>query len=95
MLNGKICGYCYNARLEPECTDLSDDNDFSSACIGESSKGFRFMLSSGCGRPVRIELEYWSDSLHMWLTVGHYYPKFCPECGRKLDEYESRRFNCI
>jgi hypothetical protein len=45
------------------------------------------MISSGYGEPVRMEIDHWYEHLREWRTVGKYYPKYCPECGRKLDEY--------
>lgn len=79
------CSMCLNARLDDE---LTDNNDFSSSTIEyNKSNNFRMMLSSGAGKPLRIEAELWSSSVKRWITVGQYYPKFCPECGRKITEY--------
>lgn len=84
-----FCGNCFNARIDPD-EELTDDNDFSSSTV-EYNKydNFRMMLSSGAGKPLRIEAEQWSPSVQRWITVGQYYPKFCPECGRKITEYEN------
>ena len=92
----KYCKYCFNARIykptdeeriDPFNTELTDENDSSSCGVGNCVKELRFMVSSGYGEPVRIELDRWSEGLRQWVTVGKYYPKYCPECGRKLDEY--------
>ena len=83
--NIKYCNFCCNSRVEPE---LDDNNDFSSFSIGRSAPLSRLMLSSCCGKPVRFEVEYWSKDHEQWFECGCYYPKYCPECGRKLDEYE-------
>lgn len=91
------CKYCFNARvykptdeelMDPFATELTDDNDFSSCGVGESSMGTRFMISSGNGEPVRLEIDKFFEDYQEWYTVGKYYPKYCPECGRRLDEYE-------
>ena len=91
------CKYCFNARvykpteeelMDPFATELTDDNDSSSCGVGKSSGGTRFMISSGCGEPVRIEIDKFLELRQEWVTVGKYYPKYCPECGRRLDEYE-------
>lgn len=96
----KYCKYCFNARIykptdeelmDPYATELTDENDSSSCGVGECAKELRFMISSGYGEPVRIELDRWSENLKQWVTVGKYYPKYCPECGRKLDEYEKAK----
>ena len=96
------CKYCFNARvykpteeelMDPSATELTDENDSSSCGVGFSSTNVRFMISSGHGEPVRIEIDRWSDTLREWTTVGKYYPKYCPECGRRLDEYQQDNNN--
>lgn len=90
------CKYCFNARIyepteedmmNPFNTELTDENDSSSCGVGHACSDHRWMISSGYGEPVRIEMDCWNKSRHEWVTVGKYYPKYCPECGRKLDEY--------
>jgi hypothetical protein len=91
------CKYCFNARvyeptdeevMSPYAIHLTDDNDSSSHSIGVYEKEKRFMISSGNGEPVRIEFEYWEPQWRQWLPIGKYYPKYCPECGRRLNEYD-------
>lgn len=91
------CKYCFNARvyepteeerMDPFATELTDENDSSSCCVGRASTDFRFMLSSGYGEPLRIEMDKWNNQREEWVTVGKYYPKYCPECGRRLNEYD-------
>ncbi len=92
------CKFCFNARvyrptdeemIDPFSTELTDDNDSSSHGVGQCySKERRFMINSGNGKPVNIEFEEWSFKAERWITVGRYYPKFCPECGRRLNEYD-------
>ena len=91
------CKYCFNARvykpteeemMDPYYTELTDENDSSSCGVGKSSMGTRFMISSGYGEPVRIEIDKFLELRQEWVTVGKYYPKYCPECGRRLDEYD-------
>ena len=97
------CKYCFNARIyrpteeelmDPFNTELTDENDFSSCGVGHChSKERRFMINSGNGRPVNIEFELLDNKTKEWYTVGKYYPKYCPECGRRLDEYEVSKEN--
>ena len=95
------CSFCYNAHVwAKELHDeedyfyegLHDDNDMSAATIGNVTNGFQIFLNSGGGEAVNIELCQWKENGYRgqpgWSTVGIYYPKFCPECGRKLVEYE-------
>lgn len=79
-----FCDFCFNARLDD---DLTDDNDYSAITIGYNSNGYRLMFCSGWGIPPRIEAEKWSDKA-CWTKTNQYFPKFCPECGRKITEYE-------
>lgn len=95
----EYCKYCFNARvyepseeemMDPFNTELTDENDSSSHGVGRcAGTTRRFMISSGYGRPLRIEMDQWLEARQEWLTVGEYLPKYCPECGRRLDEYES------
>ena len=92
------CKYCFNARvyqpteemmMDPFNTELTDENDSSSCGVGHCCTDIRFMISSGHGDPVRIEIDKFYDELQEWHTIGKYYPKYCPECGRRLNEYEN------
>lgn len=80
------CGYCDSAKVNPE---LSDDNDYSAMCIGKCYDGYRLMLCSGWGRPTRIEVEKWDND--EWRRIGEYLPKYCPECGREIFEYNQSK----
>ena len=79
------CYMCNNARLNDE---LDDDNDFGSFTIGNSVERYRIMLSTGWGKPLRIEVHKWVGKVGRWCTVAIYYPKYCPNCGREIKEYE-------
>ncbi len=81
----EACRMCYNARLDDE---LTDENDFSAISIGSFTKGYRMMLCSGGGRPLRIEIEKW-DEKSGWRKIGEYTPQYCPNCGRKIKEYNN------
>ena len=84
----KTCDFCTNGRTHE---DLTDDNDYGSIVINgyrTEDKGYRLMLTYGWGKPLRIETDVWNDKRQEWsLHVLQYYPKFCPECGRRLSEY--------
>ena len=82
------CGKCFNARFDDE---LTDENDFGSYTIGESEKGYRMTYNSGYGKPPRIEFDVWNESCRRWDTVGVYFPKCCPDCGREITEYDEKR----
>ena len=90
----KYCRFCFNARVYQEPEDdwfsdpLTDDNDSCSITVGRAADNRRIMISSGHGEPTRIEFDEWSNDCERWFTYAKYYPKYCPECGRKIDEYE-------
>ena len=95
----KYCKYCFNARVweptdeeifNPYVTYLTDENDGSACGVGTRTNEHDMMICSGMGRPVRIEFRQWYDAGKYWITVGEYLPKFCPECGRRLDEYDNK-----
>ena len=35
---------------------------------------------------ARIEVEKWDDKIG-WHKIGEYEPNYCPNCGRKIIEY--------
>ena len=78
----QACGMCINEYTDPE---LNSDNDLSYISIREHEKGYRALLRSGDGRPTAILFEKWTDGAG-WTTIGHYQPKYCPNCGRELKE---------
>lgn len=94
------CNFCYNAHVwakEPKTEEdyfdegLNDNNDFGSSTVGDScslpnGSPHQLYLNSGGGRATNLEVCEWYNG--RWHTVGIYYPKFCPECGRPLSEYE-------
>ena len=80
----KGCHFCSNAHVDGY---LNHDTDFFSATMGHADKGFQIMLNSGNHRPNHIEFNQWNEEVKRWITVGIYYPKFCPECGRELSVY--------
>lgn len=94
MASIKYCEMCFDARLcqmicdkeEEECT-LTDENDLSYISIGEMSKEHSMFIASGGGRPVRLIVQKVDEVKAENMLVGIYYPKYCPNCGRKLTEY--------
>lgn len=78
------CRCCLNARVYPG-EGLDDSNDFSSHAVGDWSLGYSMMINAGHGEPVNMEYRKWNGT--QWETVGVYKPKYCPECGRRLNEY--------
>ena len=90
------CHFCYNAHVwakeahtEEDYFDggLHDGNDFSSCSIGTSNSKYQIHFNSGHGAACNIEVRRWNENTG-WVGVAKYFPKYCPECGRKLDEYE-------
>ena len=93
------CHFCYNAHVwanEPKTEEdyydsgLDDSNDFSSATVGMTCSlperyRHQMYLNSGGGKAMNLEVCEWYNG--RWHTIRVYYPKFCPECGRELNEY--------
>ena len=88
MARKKACDFCNNALLDDE---LTHDTDYACRTIGDMPKRTRLMLCTGWRKPLRIEFEVFNDQYGMWSTGGIYYPKYCPECGRKIYEYETTK----
>lgn len=79
------CCMCLNARV---VDGLTDHNDFSSIGIGKSCKGYSMFINAGNGVPVNIEVMAWNEKVQRNVTVAKYFPKYCPNCGRLLNEYQ-------
>ena len=93
------CKFCFNARIyEPTDEEdyyhpLDDSNDGSYHGVGDAqdtAHNYRIMIASGGGESLRVECDWWFDKRKEWVNVSRYYPKYCPECGRRLDEYEKK-----
>ena len=78
------CSGCYNSRFD---YNLTDENDYLISSIGDSEDNYRMLYCSGNGQPPRILFDKWSEERKQWVTVGEYFPKHCPECGRGITEY--------
>lgn len=88
------CRFCENNRTNPEW-ELSEEQCFYAMTIGQSDKGTRIMFCKNPHKPLMMEISQWNEKFipPQWQLVGYYYPKFCPECGRKIDEYDRRKFD--
>ena len=81
----KPCEMCDSARVNSK---LDKYDDYSIHSIGSTSHRLRrFVLCSGRGEPVRINYEMYDVEVSRWRLYGTYYPKYCPNCGRRLFEY--------
>lgn len=83
------CRFCANNRTNPEW-ELDEDQVFYAISAGRSENGTRLMFVKNPNEPLVLEVSRWNDKINpqQWQPVGYYYPKFCPECGRKIDEYD-------
>lgn len=89
------CHFCYNAHVWAKESHneedyfnggLHDDNDGSSCGIGYGVPNYQMYFNSGRGQACNIEICRWHCE-NGWIPIAKYFPKFCPECGRRLDEY--------
>lgn len=65
------------------CRFCCRDENFAYFVIGDMGKGSRLLMRSGGDTPLIILSE--KRSQNRWHTLAVYTPKFCPECGRKLE----------
>lgn len=80
---------CDNARINDR---LLYDNDYSAILLNDSTDGnLRMLICSGWQKPLRIDVEVWLNDL--WCVACRYYPKYCPNCGRKIVEYQNKKEN--
>ena len=81
-LSKEPCYMCESARVS---FDLEDGFDYSVIGVGDTaSRHRRFMICSGNNQPVHLEFEMFDNKFKRWVLYGRYYPKFCPNCGRRL-----------
>lgn len=88
------CKFCANNRTNPEW-ELEEDQVFYAMSVGKSENSTRIMFVKNPNEPLMLEVSRWNDKINpqQWQPVGYYYPKFCPECGRKIDEYDRSKFD--
>lgn len=66
-----------------DCRFWCEDENFAYFVVDDNGKGSRILIRSGGGKPLIISSEtFFKNS---WLVQNIYLPKFCPECGRKLE----------
>ena len=92
--NKSGCRFCQNNRTNPEW-ELSEEQCSYAMTVGKFEKGHRIMLNKQPYQPLCIEFDFWRDDfkLQQYQLVGYYYPKFYPECGRKINEYDRSKFD--
>ena len=81
-----VCKMCENAHTNP---DLRDVDDMRYTCIGDFGDGHRAFFCTGGDVPTVITFEKTLGGSGCYL-FGRYYPKFCPNCGRRLTENEKK-----
>lgn len=88
------CRFCSNNRTNPEW-NISEEQCSYAMYRGKSADGHRIMLVKNPNEPLMIETAVWNENLKTpeWQMTGYYYPKFCPECGREINEYDRTKFD--
>lgn len=66
-----------------DCRFWCEDENFAYFVVDDNGKGSRILVRSGGGMPLIISSETFSKN--SWHVQSIYLPKFCPECGRKLE----------
>ena len=65
------------------CRFCCKDENFAYFVVNDNGKDSRTLIRSGGGMPLIILSENLIQN--RWRTLSVYIPKFCPECGRKLE----------
>ena len=88
------CRFCENNRTNPDW-ELDEEQVFYAISVGMTEDAHRIMYNKRPYRPLELTFEKWNDQLHptIWQTIGVYYNKYCPECGRKIDEYDRSKID--
>lgn len=78
------CRFC----LENNHSRISVGRTISSLKEYAPQNQYNITIESGAGKPLRIEVTFWTEYGRIGHEIGIYEPKFCPECGRKLVEQQ-------
>lgn len=87
-LNNEGLQPCHMCMSAASSEGLTEDNDLSYFSIGNTLKDHRILIGCGNGRAPRILFE--KETNEGMDLVGIYYPKYCPNCGRKITEYQDK-----
>ena len=63
---------------------------FKSTTISGSINDCKIDLSVNSEGSVMFNFEQYQEEFGMYMTVGRYYPRFCPNCGRRINEYRTK-----
>lgn len=83
----KYCKFCCNATVEPE---LDSDNDLSYMGVGKTAENCSMHIRSGNGQSTVLLISQYDKELQENINIGVYRMKYCPECGRRLNENENQ-----
>lgn len=88
------CRFCANNRTNPEW-ELEEEQAGYAMTRGKFEKRFCIMLNKNPYQPLCFEFDHWRDNFKIpqYQLVGYYYPKFCTEHRRKIDEYDRSKID--
>ena len=78
------CAICENVLLN---WTSSDDEDVCIHCFGEFDRDYRMFFRLVIGESLCMVVEKYNGD--QWEEVGIDYPSYCPNCGRKIPQYDS------
>lgn len=83
--NIEPCYMCNNARVDDELTDY---NDLSYIGVGKGIPQTNMYVRAGNRKPVAIIVSQFNKETCRVEDIAIYEPNYCPNCGRRLYEYD-------
>lgn len=81
-MSKKSCYICDKVLVKPDLTEV--DSDSLCVGIGICVPDYRMLISPWTSSGFCLEVHNFNSTLDEWIPVGYCFPKYCPNCGRRL-----------